>query len=250
MNVLWWSRQNTQVIALSRLSHKCFAVFFVCRPVALTHSLSDQPLNWLTLTTGDPRGVGELGELSQGGRLALVPLDCFFLSGSFQTANKTRTLPSIIIGAMTIETTELVAERGFTFSRRSHASCRACLLVIFQRLKWPTTAAITQSVLRLHHSPLVTWTQPALYTLYCANVTFSVIFSFFKSDNAWCQLYDLHFDLRKIIYIDRFYGSLLALDLTCVSIRKALLSVQFFHFCVVVVVFVLFFLFSWVLGCR
>ena len=160
--------------------------------------------------------------------------DRSFLSGSFQTANKTRTLPSIIIGAMTIETTELVAERGFTFSRRSHASCKACLLVMFQRLKWPTTAAITQSVLRLHHSPLVTWTQPALYTLYYANVTFSVIFSFFKSDNAWCQLYDLHFDLRKIIYIDRFYGSLLALDLTCVSIRKALLSVQFFHFCVVV----------------
>ena len=146
--------------------------------------------------------------------------DRSFLSGSFQTANKTRTLPSIIIGAMTIETTELVAERGFTFSKRSHASCKACLLVMFQRLKWPTTAAITQSVLRLHHSPLVTWTQPALYTLYCANVTFSVTFSFFKSDNAWCQLYDLHFDLRKIIYIDRFYGSLLALDLTCVSIRK------------------------------
>ena len=106
--------------------------------------------------------------------------DRSFLSGSFQTANKTRTLPSIIIGAMTIEITELVAERGFTFSRRSHASCKACLLVMFQRLKWPTTAAITQSVLRLHHSPLVTWTQPALYTLYCANVTFSVIFSFFK----------------------------------------------------------------------
>ena len=80
MNVLWWSRQNTQVIALSRLSHKCFAVFFVCRPVALTHSLSDQPLNWLTLTTGDPGGVGELGELSQGGRLALVPLDCFSIN--------------------------------------------------------------------------------------------------------------------------------------------------------------------------
>ena len=44
------------------------------------------------------------------------------------------------------------------------------------------------------------------------------------------SMYDLHFDLRTIIYIDRLYGSLLALDLTCMFIRKALLSVQFFSF--------------------
>ena len=60
--------------------------------------------------------------------------DRSFLSGSFQTANKTSTLPSTIIGAMTMERTELVADRGLTFSRVNHASCKAFSLVMFQKL--------------------------------------------------------------------------------------------------------------------
>ena len=57
-----------------------------------------------------------------------------FLRGSFQTANKTRKLPSTIMGAMTIESTEQAAHRGLTFSIRSEVSCTACSLVMFQKL--------------------------------------------------------------------------------------------------------------------
>ena len=57
-----------------------------------------------------------------------------FLRGSLQTANNTSALPSTIKGAMTIERTELVADRGFTFSRVNQASCNAFSLVMSQKL--------------------------------------------------------------------------------------------------------------------
>ena len=60
--------------------------------------------------------------------------DRSFFSGSFQTASKTSKLPSTIMGAMTMERTELVADRGLTFSKCSHASCKAFSLVMFQKL--------------------------------------------------------------------------------------------------------------------
>ena len=68
--------------------------------------------------------------------------DRSFLRGSFQTANKTNTFPNTITGDITIDRTALIAESGLTFSKPNHASCKACSLVMFQKPKWPTTAAI------------------------------------------------------------------------------------------------------------
>ena len=57
-----------------------------------------------------------------------------FLRGSFQTASKTSKLPITIMGDMTIETTEITAHRGLIFPIQSEVSCKACSLVMFQKL--------------------------------------------------------------------------------------------------------------------
>ena len=79
MNVLWWSRQNTQVIVLSRLPHKCFAVFFFLSSCCV-NSLTHWPVlklaylnNWWPGRGGWVRGIVSRWLFI----LALVPLDWF-----------------------------------------------------------------------------------------------------------------------------------------------------------------------------